>query len=400
MSATSAPASGTIGRPAIPTEEWDRAPWNRWSFQHVSEFVPTAPVHRGRPPATPLPLRLQSLDRIAFEHQGQAHTIGSFLDRSYTDGFIVLHHGAIVFERYLNGMTERTRHLSQSVAKSITGTVAGILSARGQFDPQALVTDYLPELGDTAYRGACIQHVLDMASGVAFDETYTDPNSDMARLDVASGWKRNGKPGWPRTTWELILGLTRLERPHGQRFNYRSIETDVLAFALERATGRRLPDLVGDLIWEPMGAEQDAYFTVDPAGYALADGGFNATLRDYARFGLMHAAGGVAQGRQLVPYEWIAATLACDPDLIQGEDRAADPKGGYKNQFWIEDHERRASMALGVFGQMIYIDPDADFVAAKLSSWPDFLDPARHDLTLAAVHAIKRALFDGGSARR
>lgn len=399
MSRIVAPATSTFGRSVNQTEDWFRAPWNRWSFQHVSEFVPTTVVRRGRQPATPLPYDLQSIDRIAFEHGSETLKIGDCLDRTYTDGFIVLHRGVIVFERYMNGMTDRSTHLSQSVSKSITSTVAGILTARGQFDPQALVTDYLPELNATAYRGARVQHVLDMASGVAYDEALSEPDSDAAKLDFASGWKKAGKPGWPHTTWDFILGLTRQELPHGQRFTYRSVDTEVLAFAMERATGRRLADLVSSLIWEPMGAEEDAYFTVDPSGYAAASGGFNATLRDYARFGLMHATGGIAQGRQIVPYEWIAAMQNCDPALIQGEDRIGNLKGGYKNQFWIEDYDRRAYMAIGVFGQLIYIDPDADFVAVKLSSWPDFLDDNLFGLTLASVNAIKHALCSDSVGR-
>src|SRR5262249_51940765 len=155
---------------------------------------------------------------------------------------------------------------------------------------------------------------------------------------------------------------------HGARFNYRSIETDVLAFVLEQAGGARLAELVSREIWAPIGAEEDAYFTVDPAGYALADGGFNATLRDYARFGLLHANHGMANGRQIVPADWIAATRKGDHDKFQGDYRVVLPKGAYKNQFWIEDVSRRAYMARGVFGQMIYIDPDADFVAVKVSS--------------------------------
>jgi len=389
---SSASGGRRADRPAIPSDQWCRAPWNRWSFQHVSEFVLTTLVRRGQRPASALPYDLQPLDRIAFEHKGEALTVAGFLERSYTDGFIVLHRGAIVSERYMNGMTDRSAHLSQSVSKSIVSTVAGILTDRGQFDPQALVTDYLPELQRTAYRGARIQHLLDMASGVAFSEDYDDPESDVAILEFAAGWTRSGKPEWPRSTWEFVLGQTRLERPHGQRFSYRSSETDVLGLAIERATGERLAALVSGLIWDPMGAEEDAYFTVDPAGYAAASGGFNATLRDYARFGLLHASGGAVQGRQVVPRDWIAATQQCDPGLIRDEDRAGDPKWGYKNQFWIEDYERRAYMALGVFGQLIYIDPDADFVAVKLSSCPDFTNDARHNLTVAAVRAIKRAL--------
>jgi CubicO group peptidase (beta-lactamase class C family) len=394
MTATRFTPDRISGQVTLPREDWDRAPWNRWSFQHVREIVPTATVWRGPGPSMLLPRAHQDIDSITYDLDGRTATIGSFLETSFTDGFIVLHHGQIVAERYLNGMTERTPHLSQSVAKSVTGTVAGILAGRGLLDPQALVTDYLPELEATAYRGAKVQHVLDMTSGVAFDEEYTSLDSDIAKVDFASGWKTSARPGWPRTMWQVILGLTRQECEHGSSFRYRSIETDVLAFVLERVSGQRLPELVSRELWAPLGAEEDAYFTVDPSGYALADGGFNATLRDYARFGLLHAQNGIANGRQILPAEWIATTRAADHSKFQGDYRIALPKGGYKNQFWIEDTSRRAYMARGVFGQYIYVDPDADFVVVKLSSWPDFTSNTRSRQVLAAVNAIKLALRD------
>jgi CubicO group peptidase (beta-lactamase class C family) len=384
--------SGSIRGEDVPREDWDRAPWNRWSFQHVRELVATTAVWRGTGPASPLARNLQAIDAITFTCDGMTETVGTLLDTTYTDGFIILHRGQIVAERYMNGMTAHTPHLSQSVAKSVTGTVAGILVGQGMLDPQAPITHYLPELDATAYRGALVQHVLDMTSGVAFDEEYTSLDSDIAKVDVACGWKMAGRPGWPRSMWQVILGLARQECAHGERFRYRSIETDVLAFVMERATKSKLAELVSRHVWAPMGAEEDGYFTVDRAGYALADGGFNATLRDYARFGLLHANGGMAGNRQIVPYEWIVATRQGDHDKFQGDYRAILPMGAYKHQFWIEDVSRRAYMARGVFGQMIYIDPDTDFVAVKLSSWPDFSNPARVRRTLAGINAIKLAL--------
>ena len=121
-------------------------------------------------------------------------------------------------------------------------------------DPTAPVTRYLPELEATAYRGATVQHVLDMTSGVLFDETYTALDSHMAKLDAAAGWKDRRDESWPRTVWELVLSLTELECPHGQSFRYRSIETDVLAFVLQRVTGLPLAELVSREIWVPIGA--------------------------------------------------------------------------------------------------------------------------------------------------
>ncbi|MBX5087531.1 serine hydrolase, partial [Rhizobium lentis] len=145
--------------------------------------------------------------------------------------------------------------------------------------------------------------------------------------------------------------------------------------------------------WAPMGAEEDAYFTVDAAGYALGDGGFNATLRDYARLALLHLRGGEIDGRRIVPTEWIAGTrFDADPRLFGGIYQEVLPAGAYHNQFWIEDTARGVYMARGVFGQLIYIDPGADFAAIVLSSWPEFVSTTRTRTALTAVRAVREAL--------
>lgn len=377
----------------IPRQDWDRAPWNRWTFQHVRDMVPTTRVSRGQGPASPLPEDLQDIDTVGFELDGRSDTIGGFLETGFTDGMLVLHRGKIVAERYLNGMTPRTRHLSQSVAKSVVGTVVGILTGRGLVDPSAPVTHYLPELEATAYRGATVQHVLDMTSGVVFDETYTAADSHMAKMDAACGWKERQDPDWPSSVWELVLSLKDAECPHGASFRYRSVEADVLAFMLERVAETPLADLVSRELWAPMGAELDADFTVDPAGYALGNGGFNATLRDYGRFALLHLRGGEMNGRRVVPAAWIEETRSgARPELFGGVYREVLPQGAYHNQFWIEDSKRRAYMARGVFGQLIYIDPEADYAVVILSSWPEFVNATRTRIALAAVRAIRDAL--------
>ena len=381
-------------RPKFPPRaDWDRAPWNRWSFQHVREIVPTVEVSRGAGPVRALPRNEHSLDDLPIIGvDGEETTLTRFLDQTYTDGLLVLKQGAIVCERYLNGMDERTLHLSQSVAKSFTGILAGILAARGVIDVDAQITDLLPELQTTAYRGATVRHVLDMASGVRFTEDYTDPHSDMARADVASGWKpvpSGADPSrWPPTMLDLVLTLHTLEHPHGGRFVYRSIETDVLAFVLERAAGKRLPQLLSEELWQKLGMEQNANMTVDPAGYALADGGLNACLRDYARFGQMI----LDNGAGVVPRGWIEATRTGDHRLFGAPYHAALPHGAYRNQFWIEDAEGRNLMARGVFGQLIHIDFTRQIVVVKLSSWPDFVNPGWTRATLAAVHRVGDAL--------
>jgi CubicO group peptidase (beta-lactamase class C family) len=379
------------GGPLIPRSDWDAPPYNRWAFQNVRQMVPTAEVWRGPGPVMPLPEALQDVLGVKFEIDGKALDVGQFLDESFTDGFIVLSGGKVVSEIYMNGMQRRTTHLSQSVAKSIVGTVAGILNGRGELDFKAPVTEYLPELAKTAYLGASVQQVMDMTSGVLFDETYTSPDSHIAKVDRASGWK-DPVVGWPGTMWQMILELTESEAAHGESFRYRSIETDVIGFILQRASGLTLSELVSRELWGPIGAEEDAYFTVDRSGYGLADGGFNATLRDYARFGQLIASGGAAHGRQIVPRAFIDDLPNGNPALFGTDYRIVLPSGAYHNQFWIEEAGRPVVMCRGVFGQLIYIDREADFVAVKLSTWPEFTSPRRTRTALAAVRAIRTAL--------
>jgi CubicO group peptidase (beta-lactamase class C family) len=375
-----------------PAMDWDRAPWNRWTFQHMREMTPTAEVWKGAGHASRLARAERDLDDLAVsDGEGRPTTLAGLLDETYTDGFLVLKDGAVAYERYFNGMTPRSLHLSQSMAKSVTATVAGILVGRGLLDLAAPISAYLPELEQTAWRGASLQHVLDMTTGVRFVEAYEDPNSDIGKVDVACGWKPvppSGTPEaeWPRHMWDLILTFRETARPHGERFEYRSIETDVLAFAMERVTGKRLAELVSEEIWQKIGAEESACFTVDRAGYALADGGFNATLRDYGRFGQLILDG----GRGVVPAAWIEATRT---GHVHGPDFSLSmPEASYRNQFWLEDSRSRNLMCRGVFGQLIHVNFDARIVTVKLSSWPDFSSIPYSVATLSAVHAIAAAL--------
>ncbi len=374
----------------VPHLEWDRAPWNRWTFQHVREYVPTTEVWRGKGPISALESHPRDLSQVTFDDaEEQASTVQQWINSSYTDSILVLHRGAIVLEQYHNGMDQRTLHLSQSMAKSVVSTVAGILIGRGLIDPAEQVTHYLPELAATAWRGATLQQVMDMTTGVRYVEDYQALDSDIAATDIASGWKRpNPDFPAPACIWDQILTLTEKVREHGEQFQYRSIETDVLAHCLERVTQTRLAELVSRELWQPLGCEESASFTVDPAGYAIACGGFNATLRDYARFGQLLLQKGELGDTQLVPADWIADVHNADHSLFGEPYTKTAPNGGYRNQFWIEDVDRPGFMARGVFGQLIYIDPADELVVVKLSSWPEFTSAPRLITALSAIHAI------------
>ena len=180
----------------IDIASWDKGPDNRWAFQHISEIVPVATISRGNGPAAPLGSSLKDLSGFSFNApNGRETTIQEMLVRTYTDGFIVLHKGEIVFEKYYNGMTPDTRHLLMSVSKSVTGALAGILVDDARLKPDAWVTDYIPELKDApGFGGATVRQILDMTTAIVFSEDYADPNAEVVAHEAATGWRGANAP--------------------------------------------------------------------------------------------------------------------------------------------------------------------------------------------------------------
>ncbi|XVN20045.1 serine hydrolase [Pseudomonas corrugata] len=278
---------------------WDSPPYNRWSFQHMSQLFPVAAIHRSPGPVTELERNERSLNDVRFQRVDGGQTdLATFLTDSYTDGFLVLHQGKVVSEQYFNGMQPHTLHLLQSVSKTVVGSLVGRLIGQGKIDPQARVSDYVPELSASGYGDARVQDLLDMRTGVRFREDYTDPDAEFIQLDIASGWRERGERESPDSIYGLLKSLSK-DREHGQFFEYRSVDSDMLAWVCERACGERLPVLLSREIWSRLGAEQDASITLDCVGTALADGGMSATLRDLGRFAQMYLQVGVSTANRL-----------------------------------------------------------------------------------------------------
>lgn len=376
-------------RPTL--ENWDLPPFNRWSFQNMRALFPTTDVRRGGPVIGFREDR-QSLGDLAYTGaDNETRTVDQGLGQTYADGFLVCHRGRLIAETYFNDMKRHSPHLSQSVAKSVVGTLAGVMHHEGLLDLDAPLPDIVPELADCGYAEATLNQALDMQTGVRFTEDYGVPNSDMTRIDIASGW-RPPRPGEAvPTIRDVILTLPK-ERAHGESFLYRSIETDVVAWAIERVAGAPLAHLLSNRIWSRIGAERDAFFTVDSAGTALADGGFNATLRDYARFGLMMLNRGRVGDAQIVPEAWVDSCRAGEPEKFGEPYTNTMPDGAYRRHWWILDAGRGDIMARGVFGQLIYIDFETDFLAVILSAWPDYLIDSFKLETFKLVTAVRDAL--------
>jgi CubicO group peptidase (beta-lactamase class C family) len=370
------------------------APYNRWSFLHISNVMPTAQISRGSGPVTKLPRMRREVGNVTFTNTtGETTTVTELLEQTYTDGFLVLKDGAIVAETYFNGMEPHTRHLLMSVSKSITGMLVGIFVEKGVVDLDAHISTYVPELEHSAYGDASVQQLLDMTASVEFNEDYADPRSEIQRQDRATGW---------RVPLEVdVIGnynfIKELKKAgeHGQVFQYCSANTDVLGWVLERTTGVPFAELLGLEIWSKLGAEHDAYVTVDRYGTPLPNGGICVTLRDLARFGQMVLQDGHFNGQEIVPARWICQTrhhAENGPWLQTCRWAETFPNGSYHNQWWLTGDEHQSFYGSGIHGQQLWIDPTTNVVIVKLSTMPAALDDTATANVLAGMSSLACAL--------
>jgi CubicO group peptidase (beta-lactamase class C family) len=375
---------------------WTLAPWNRWSFQRVQQFTRTLRVPRAEVSCA-MVKKSQDFGELTFEDSGgKPCTVNEMLSRTWTDGFLVMRGGVVLAEQYFNGMGPDTLHLMMSCSKSFTSALAGIYIGQGVLDPADQLSTYLPELVGTGFEGATLQQALDMRVGVKFSENYDDLGGDWRQCEVATGWREDDTYSGPRDMLGYMQTLVERESGHGGVFRYKSILTDALGLCLEGATGRKFAELFHQHIWNPIGAEQDLVSIVDNAGNAVFEGGFNCCLRDFARFAQMICQGGQFNGQQLVPTDWIDECRFVGKELVaafaQSEDGEALPHHAYHNQWWVRNPRRGVIMALGIHGQILYIDPEYEFVVAKFSSQPDHDDIAMAIDQFLAFEAIAKLL--------
>ena len=375
-----------------------RFPQTRWTFSHWRELFPTRNVSRGTGAVIPLPrtAREAELDDLSFTTLGDGRrmTWAESLSANYTDGIVVLHEGRIVFERYFGALGDLGPHIAFSVTKSFVGTLAGTLIAEGKIDPTALVTYYVPELAGSAFEDATVQQVLDMTTALDHSENYADPKASFVPYARAVGMmpRPPGDTG-PTGTYDYLKGI-RKNGAHGEKFVYRSPNTDVVGWIVARATGKPVDALLQERIWSKLGAEVDAYVAVDPRGTMVASGGLNASLRDMARFGEMIRRGGKWNGQQVVPESAI-------DEIRRGASRDAFVHGGYStlpgwsyhNQWWIAHDDHGAFMARGIHGQAIYIDPKARMVIARFASHPLAGNANLDPTSLPAYRAVAEYLM-------
>ncbi|MEO0505596.1 MAG: serine hydrolase [Bacteroidota bacterium] len=369
----------------------------RYSVCHMRQFMPTTEVQASNGKRYKFKSRLDSnIDRVTFipSNSSEPMTFKTALGKNYTDGLLILHKGKIVYEYYFGALKPDGVHAAMSVSKTFTGTLGGLLVEEGLLDANKTGADYVPELKGSAFGDATIRQILDMTTGLKYSEDYSDPKAEIWAFSAAGNpFPKPASYNGPNNYYEYLKTVQE-EGNHGDVFGYKTINTDVMGWIVSKVTGKSIPQLLSERIWQPLGTHYDGYFQVDGAGIAFAGGGFSANMRDMAMFGEMVRKKGKFNKKQILP-------AALIEDIMNGGDRDAFSQSvygsltgwSYRDMWWVTHNEHGALAARGVHGQTIYIDPVAEMVLVRFSSHPEAKNAKIDPTSLPAYHAVAKYLL-------
>lgn len=327
---------------------------------------------------------------------GDLANIKQMLDDSFTDSFLVIKSGTIVSEQYFNNMSVDSHHLINSVTKSFVGMLAGIAVEQQLLNPESPVTEYLPELDNSAWESTTVRQLLDMTAGAHYEEDYTDPETDFWKETAVVGWRPAlVDSNTPSSLLEYAKSLKGKDQVDGEKFHYRTVTTNVIGMMLEKVMNKPLGDLLTENIWAQLSPRHDANVITDKNGGLYVGAGMSACTRDLANFGLMMTRGGQLNGEQIVPKQWIDDTIRGDStssQCYQDSEYAALGLSHYRNQVWVRDAEKSVMLALGIHGQIIYMDKSRDVVIVKLSTQPESVDLELFMDAFSAMDSIAQSL--------
>lgn len=351
---------------------WQFGPLNRWAYTHIREILPTKNIANNPDSIRPLPGIQSAKSDLLITIDGREILLSEAMKNQYVDGILVMKDGRVVAELYGGTLTPERTHLMWSTSKTVTGLTAASVAADGLIDLNQTVAYYVPALASTGWGDNTLRTLLDMRDTSNWNEDYSAPDSTVRRQDCADGLLAGPNcADTPVVGSYKFLPTVGRDNSRKDRFSYKSGTTDVIAWVLEEATGKRFADLVSERLWRPMGAERDAYITVDTSGFTLASGGMTSTLRDYAKIGQLMLDRGKVGNTQVVPTAWIDDIFNQPGDPTWAGEIAKGTAPYYRSFVWGIGDGKGTVQARGVHGQVIDISPSSNTVIAVFSSWPD-----------------------------
>lgn len=364
---------------------WKTWPLNRWAFHNVNDIIQTKVVEKD-PSYTNL---LKNSPNATINGIIRSHLLDT-----ETDAIVVLYKGEIAYEYYANGNEKETPHILMSATKSVVGLIAGMLESKGNINLDATVATYIPQTKGTVYEQATIRQLLDMRAGIILNKNQNDI------YNLATNWEPIPDGYNQLSLYEFFVTLKDAEIIENDPFRYVSANYDLLGLVIESATGKNFNSILSDLLWKPMGAQSEAYMTVDINGSPRCTGGFCTTIMDFARIGQLIADDGIIDSKEIIP-------VAVIDDIVSNGDYESwensqwgkmwapiSGKMRYRNGWYVNDQEPKMLFAMGIFGQNLFVDRTNKIVIAKFSSWKEATDYRVLPLTHRIVNEIRDALID------
>lgn len=329
------------------------------NFQNLAKYFPASHISSSQKPMPIVSELRYSLPEF-FTTGDSSIQLEAFFDQTQHEGLMIIYRDTIVYEDYQRGLTPEMTHISWSMVKSVIATLVGIAVGEGLISIEEEITRYLPQFVNTAYDGVRIKEILQMSSGVAFNEDYGDFNSDINRF---------GRTFAAGGSMEAFAKTLKRGKKPGTYCHYVSIDTQMLGMLLVAVTGKSISDYYYEKLHNPMGMEDAAEFLIDKTGMEMALGGLNMTMRDYAKLGLLYLHKGHYNGVQIVDSAWIKASITPDAaHLMPGVQDNSSHDYGYGYQWWIPYPDDGDFFAAGIYNQYIYVQAARDLVIVKLSA--------------------------------
>jgi CubicO group peptidase (beta-lactamase class C family) len=329
-------------------------------FRQMENYFPTREILPSNSPSILIERKSITLPE-SYTYNGKVGKTSTLLEDTDATGLLIIRNDTIIFEKYYRGNTKDSHTIAWSVTKSFVSALMGIAIQEGHIKSiDQKVSDYLPELNGSAYQDVTIKNLLQMSSGVSWNEDYSDRNSDINRFGRTLALGRS---------FEKFVKTLEKDKEQGTYNRYNSSDTQVLGMIISKATGKTLSKYLEEKIWKTLGMQSKAWWMVDNQGHEFAAAGLSASLRDYARFGRLYLNHGKVNNQQIISEDWIKQSLTMDaPHLLPGKNEFSSNQSGYGFQWWIYEGDEGEYAAMGIYNQLIYINPTHNIIIVKSSA--------------------------------
>lgn len=340
-----------------------------WNFSNLDKLFHA--IDLPMPHANPSALETEHGPiKTEFEHRGRHYDFAGYIQERNVKSFVVLKDGKVRFEEYYLGTKPDDRHISWSMSKSVTALLLAILIDKRKIPENALeyqIRDHVPDLAGSGYDGASLRNVLNMASGVSFNEDYMDYHSDINRMGRVLG---------VGGSMDEFASTLHSRWPPGRYMHYVSVDTHVIGMMIRALTGEKMIDLLGEHLIRPMALEHDGFITTDDRAEPFVLGGLNMSTRDYARVAQMMLQKGEWDGRRIISPDWVdRMTAQTAPEASPETIGIPDGQLGYGMQWWLPPSALEGEFfGIGIYGQYIYINRPCGVVIAQNTADTNFRD--------------------------